>query len=254
VATYEIDDTGDGADFAPISQEIREVTRERSGRLLISATGGFTTRTAIPVSSQVRAAIGTSLGLRYLRDPAYENDIAVDTETEVTASYDGASVEEDALNERVTITTDYEREDYDHDTSYTARLSIPSAVELRGTNWPFSLLLGARSTVEYSYERRVRYPVEEKRSTVTEDGTGSSTERDPVTVWASEFDDTQVTPSHDFVFRNETRLGLAVFLPGEAELDIVLNGANILEFDKLTVQAVFPLSPARRGAASEASE
>ena len=255
--SYQIDASGDGADFSPISRDVRSVTRKRSGRWRISGGGGFTTRTLIRVSSQVRAAIGTDLGLRYLRDPAYENSTAVDTEIEVTADY-GASLDEEDLNERVTVTTDYQRDDYDHNTSYTVRFGIPSAVELRGTNWPFALVLGARSTVDYSYERRVRYPVKEKRSTVTEDGTGSSTENDAGVVWASEFDETQVTPSHDFVFRNETRLGLSIFLPGEAELDIVLNGAELFELDKLTLQAVFPLTASRRGgdaqAPAEASE
>lgn len=251
--TYEIDDAGDGADFAPVSRNVRTITRERSGRRLLSAGGGFTTRTSIPVSSQVRAAIGTELGLRYLRDPAYEDNIAVDREIEVTADY-GPALEEANLNERVTITTAYQRDDYDHDTSYTARFAIPSAVELRGSNWPFALVLGARSSVEYTYERRVRYPVEESRTTVTEDGTGSSTESDPVVVWASEFNDTQVSESHDFVFRNETRVGLSFFLPGEAELDVVLNGSSIFEFDKLTVQAVFPLTAPRQTTESEASE
>ncbi len=251
--TYEIDDADDGADFAPISRHVRTVTRERSGRRLIAAGGGFTTRTSIPVSSQVRAAIGTDFGLRYLRDPAYEDHIAVDKEIEETEDY-GPTLEDQDFNERVTITTAYERDDYDHDISYTARFAIPSAVELRGTNWPFALVLGARSSVEYTYERRVRYPVRESRTTVTEDDADSTTESDPVTVWASEFDETQVSPSHDFVFRNETRVGLSIFLPGEAELDVVLNGSSVLEFDKLTVQAVFPLTAPRRTTESEASE
>ena len=249
--TYETDEDADGdLQFAPVDLRSEEHIVERTALSDFAVGGGGNASAVIPVSGDVRAALGGALNFEFERrhpgDDEHGSAIVADRERRISVNYDGPDDSDDNIIEREEIVTEYERDDYDRDDTYAVELALPSAISFRSGDLPFAIVFGARSAVTFRHTRSLEHPVVEERTRITGVDEDDREEEliGSIPVTGSELDEPQVASSNDISFRNTTRLGLSIFLPGEAEIDVALNGANLFQFDELTIQAVFPFAGA----------
>ena len=117
-------------------------------------------------------------------------------------------------------------------------MDLPTAIRFRPNGGPFGVMAGARVGVNFTLRTVSDAPTTQRTVITAVDGTGATLDP-PIDTITDPTSPVQTRVNTIWNFETEFALGVNFFLPGDATLDVIVQGN--LPFDQVQIQANFPL-------------
>jgi hypothetical protein len=175
------------------------------------------------------------LGAGYAPPAPYYTARSVDV---VSVDGDGDGAFTNALDTITTTTTEYFNNNDGGTLTIGGTFYLPVAVKLRPEKWPFGVTFGNLAIAGINLNVVSDTNNTSSVATTQVDGTGA-TVSSTTTESGTGYKTTRLTTNWNFGYMYF--MVLNVFLPAGITMDVILNGANLLEFESLAVQLIIPM-------------